>query len=390
MPLLALSAAYFVSGTASLSVVGMLGPMAADLGASAEAAALLVALFALAFALAPPLVPMLLGGRPARRILAGGLLLVALSCLGTALAGGQAAALAARVLGGVGAAMVGPVASSMAAAMAPPERRGRALGLVFGSVTVATVLGVPLAAWGAAHLSWRVVLLAIALLGAAMAALVPLLLPPAADAALGRGSLGALAAAIRLPAIGLRVAATGMQMAAQFVTYALVAHLLVERFAAGPGRVPPALFVFGAAGVAGNAVAGRLADRFGAQAITRLSHAGLLCAFAALALAPPLYGAALAVLAAWAAAGIMLQAPQQKALAAAAGPATGVALGLNAAALYLGTAAGSALGGLSSHALGLGSLAPMSLVLALAAAALSEAAARRRPGVVRPEVEAAR
>ncbi len=373
--LLLLALAYFVVGVTSLAVVGVLGAMGGDLGVSPAAAAGLVTAFALAFAVAAPLAQAWLTRWPLPALLTTGLVLLAAGAAATGLSTGYGMALAARIASGAAAALVGPSASAIGAALVPAERRGRALGTVFGGMTLATVLGVPLAAWLGAHLSWRTVFLLVAALGLATAVAVRAWVPPGIGGGRARLGLGDVAALLTRRGIGFAILASQLQMVAQFVTYALFAALLGERFGSGADRVSFALLVFGLSGVVGNAVAGRMSDGIGPDRVVRLSFAGLALAFAAL-MAAPSYPLALAALAGWAVFALMLMTPQQKRLVGLAGDLAAVALGLNSAAIYIGMAAGSSLGGAAYALFGASGLPALSLAITVAAALSAEWALR--------------
>ncbi len=375
--LLVLASGYFVVGVASLAVVGVLGPMGRDLGVAPSAAAGLVTAFALAFAVVAPTAQAALARFALPAIMIAGLVGLAAGTVATALASDYTTALAARILTGAAAALVGPSASSIAAARVPPAARGQALGLVFGGLTVATVAGVPLAAWLGGHLSWRMVFVCVAAAALLAAVLVRALVPRAAGAGRTSAGLADMLALARGRAVGAAVLAALLQMAAQFITYALIGRLLSERFGAAPDAVALALLVFGGAGVLGNIAAARLTDRIGANLTLRVSVIGMALSFVVLALAAPSFPAALAALAGWAVFGLMFQAPQQKRLAAAAQERTPVALGLNAAALYLGMAGGSALGGVVYTGLGPAALPVASLAATVLCGLCAELAARR-------------
>jgi DHA1 family inner membrane transport protein len=85
--------------------------------------------------------------------------------------------IAVRVLMALSAAAFVPEASAAGSALAPPESRGKALAVVWGKFTVATVTGVPLATFIAGVASWRWTFVFIAVLaaiaGVGIAAFVP-------------------------------------------------------------------------------------------------------------------------------------------------------------------------------------------------------------------------
>ena len=121
--LIALAAAYFFIGATSLSIIGLVPEMSADLGVTPASIASLVTIFALVYAVAAPGLQAALGGFSRAKLVSAGLVLVALSCFGSAMAGDYATVAASRATMALGAALAGPTASAAAASMVPPERR---------------------------------------------------------------------------------------------------------------------------------------------------------------------------------------------------------------------------------------------------------------------------
>lgn len=62
---------------------------------------------------------------------------------------------AARVISAYGAAMFTPAATALATELLPPGRKGSALSLIFGGMTVSQVAGVPATSWIADAIGWR-------------------------------------------------------------------------------------------------------------------------------------------------------------------------------------------------------------------------------------------
>lgn len=360
LALWALSLAYFTMGTASIAVVGLVNTMATDLGVSRPDIAVLITVFAITFAIAAPLLQVAAGRLPRRTLLLAGLGVLATGCLLSALAPTHAGVVAARVLMALGAAAVGPVASGLGAGLVPAERQGQALAVVFGGMTLASVLGLPLTAWLGAQLGWRLMFGALALLGVLTALTITVLVSDRHPApAISLASFGQV---FRQPAAAWAVAMSVCHMSAQFALFALVAPFLQERFGVGPGQLSLALLLGGLSGVAGNLLAGRLGDRLGAARSLQVSVLGMGCAAVALLLLPGLPWLGLAAYCAWSLAGMGFYAPQQKRLIGLAPDLRNLLLALNASALYVGMSVGSAAGSQAWLHLGPGSLPGVALV----------------------------
>lgn len=367
LPLAALSFANFALGTTSLIVLGLSTPMTAEFGATSGAAGSLVAVFALTYAIAAPVMQWALSGRLRHRsMMLVGLGLLTAGSLWGALAGSFGELLASRVAAALGGAMLGPTSAAAGAALVSPEQRSRALSAVFAGFTLSSVAGVPLAAWLGFSFGWRGATACVGVMALAAAAAVAATLP----------DRGEIETPLSLKAVGLmltdrRVAGglgtTGLHLAAQFAVYALMSPLLIVHFGLDSSVMPIALLLFGIGGVAGNALAGRLADRVGPGPIVIVSLLGLGATAAVLCLPLPGWAAAV-VLAACACFGTLFTAPQQSRLSAVVPPgARGAVLALNASASYLGLALGSAVAGLTQAVLGFAALGGTSLLLLILA-----------------------
>ena len=340
-----LSLAYFVMGTSSIAVVGLVNNMATDLGVSKPDIAVLITVFALTFASAAPLLQVAAGSLPRRTLLLCGLCVMAMGCLLSALAPTYGGVLAARVLMALGAAAVGPVASGLGAGLVPPERQGRALAVVFSGMTLASVLGLPLTSWLGAALGWRSMFSGLALLSALTAMTIALLVDDRRAAP--STSLASFGQIFRQRAAAWSVVMSVCHMAAQFSLFALVAPFLQERYGVTPGLLSFALLVGGLCGVAGNLLAGRLGDRLGAPRSLHGSVIGMACASSAMLLLPGLPWVGIAAYGFWSMAGMSFYAPQQRRLIELAPDLRNLLLAINASALYIGMSLGAAAGGLA-------------------------------------------
>ncbi|MFB6841697.1 MFS transporter [Streptomyces sp. NPDC056361] len=337
----------FAVGTDAYAMAGLLPAMGADLDVSVSLAGQSVTAFTLCYALAAPLFSAVLARRGTRTLIVAALVVFAVANAGTALAGSYAALLGTRALAGAGAGLFTPAAATAAVALVPPERRGRALGLVLGGMSAGTVLGVPLGLLVAAGSGWRAALWLITGLGLVALLGVLAALPAVRGAAAPalRARLGALAR----PGVSVVVAVTFTQTVASLGLYTYLEPVLHR--VAGAGSAVPYLWVWGIGGVCGSLLAGTLVDRTGKPA--RLAVALLGALGGALALLPwtgTLPGLVLLPLLLWGAVGWAFVVPQQHRLLArdgSGGSAGAAAVGLNSSATYLGGAVGSALGGLA-------------------------------------------
>ena len=366
--LIVLAIAYFFVGATSLGVIGLVAEMGAALDVRASAIAGLVTIFAIVYAVAAPLAQAMLGGFARRKLIAGGVTLMALSCFLCAAAPDYWTAAASRVGMALGAALTGPTASAAGAALVPPEQRARALAAVFTGLTVASVFGVPMASWLGQTFGWRT---AWGVMGIAALGIVPLVLMAMDDRNRGhRATLAAMISVLRDRALALSISTTALQLMAQFITYGLMAVWLVQVAGAAHHMVPVLLFSFGIGGVVGNQISPMVVGRLGPEGTVTACLGTVAVAVALMWLSPPLIWLILPLMVAWSAAGLMVMAPLQTRLVRLDPANANLSLALNASAIYVGMSVGSAISGVAYEALGIETL-PLLTAIGMLMAMLS-------------------
>ena len=378
--LAALAFGNFAVGTGGFVVVGVLAPLARDLGLSLPAAGQLVTAYALAYAVASPLLVALTGRVCRKRVLLGGLVVLAAAGVLAALAQAPVTLFASRVLMACGAAVFTPTAAAIAVATTDGAHRGRALSLVFLGLSLAQVLGIPLGTFIGLELGWRAALLAGA--GLAAAAFAAVLAGVPGSVGTPQVGLAAWTGVLRDWRLDAALAVMALQTAAQYAVYAYAGPVVSDLTGLGGLGVTLMLLVFGVAAVAGAMLGGWASDRVGPGRTLAASLVLLTAVLCALPLARGTVAVGV-LFAAWGVAGFMFMAPQQARLVGMAPRAQGVLLALNASFLYIGGAAGSALGGLVFARAGIPWLGVAGAVLAALALVALAASARPRPAACR-------
>lgn len=275
-PWLAVSAvglATFAVVTTEMLPVGLLTPIADDLGASTGTAGLMISLPALLAALFAPLVVIVAGGIDRRRILCALLGLLMVANIASALAPGIAWLLAARVLVGFCMGGIWAIAGGLAARLVPAHRIGLATSIIFGGVAAASVLGVPLGALIGDALGWRFAFAAMALFSAAILLLHLAVLPALPVVASVRPAQFVQLLAHRGLQRGLCL--TLLLVAGHFIAFTYVRPLLTQHSGVDAAWIGALLFAYGMAGIAGNFIAGPLAARH-PRSVLRVIALGLL------------------------------------------------------------------------------------------------------------------
>ena len=354
LTLQALSLGNFAIGTGAFVVSGVLAPLSEGLGISVAAAGQLLTVYALAYAVGSPLLISAASRFPRRHVLLAGIGLFAVANLMSALAVGFWSLFAARILAAFGAAIFTPSASAVAVATSTPKERGRALATVFLGLSLSQVIGIPLGTMVGFAFGWRAVFVLVAVFALIAAAVSAWLVPGGLDGQ--RVDLRAWGGILRRRQLTLALAVTMLQFTGQFVVYAYIGPWVGTSLSLSATGITAMLWCFGLASVFGGIGGGWSADRFGLMPTLVAILIGLTVAIAAIsAAAGSIVGTAMAM-AIWGLMGFAFNAPQQARLVGLAPEAMGVMLGLNAAALYVGTAAGGAIGGIVVGRLGMNML----------------------------------
>ncbi|WP_280298386.1 MFS transporter [Nocardia neocaledoniensis] len=184
----------------------------------------------------------------------------ALSNIVVAVAPNIATLLLARLLLGVAVGGYWSMAMVIAAQLVPADRLGKAMMIVNGGTTVATVAGVPIGVLLSGYAGWRTTFVVAAVVTVAAALAARLMLPPIAPSK-GVG-FAAMGAALRVPSVALGLVSVVAVIGGHFAGYTYIRPALAELLGAGPTVIPVLLALFGVGGLIGNFVLGALTDRY--------------------------------------------------------------------------------------------------------------------------------
>lgn len=340
--LLALGVGAFGIGVTEFAPMGLLPVIARDLQVSIPAAGLLISAYALGVMIGAPLMTLTTGRVPRRTLLIGLAGIFTAGNLLAAVSDSYAMLLVARVLTSFNHGAFFGVGSVVAAGLVAPERRASAVASMFMGLTIANVVGVPLATWAGEHLGWRASFWGIAGLGVLTMAALRLTLP--ALAAPESGNVFAeLRVLTRKQVLGA-LALTVVGSSAMFTVFTYITPILREATHASLGFITAMLMLYGLGLTAGNWLGGRFADRSVDRTllITLASLSAILIAFALLM---PQAGPSAVLIFLWGVASFALVPPLQVRVMTAAADAPNLASAVNIGAFNLGNAFGAALGG---------------------------------------------
>ncbi|KAK1178692.1 MFS transporter [Streptomyces sp. NBS 14/10] len=367
LALLALAVSAFGIGTTEFVMMGLLPNVADDLGTSVPTAGYLVSAYAIGVVVGAPLLTALGSRIPRKRML---ILLMALFTVGnlaSALAPSFGLLMAGRVLAGLPHGAFFGVGAVVAARLVAEERRARAVATMFLGLTVANIVGVPVATLLGQRLGWRATFLVVAAIGVvAMAALARLIPQISMDQQAGlRHELGALRD--RQVVLGLLTAVFGF--AGVFAVYSYLASMMTEVTGLAESSVTVVLALFGIGMTLGALLAGPLTDR-----ALRPTLYGSLAALAAVLVlfdfTVHIKWAAMATVVVLGAVGFMTTTPLQMLVMNKARHAPTLASASNHSAFNLANAGGAWLGGVAIAA-GWGWTSPTLVGAALAVIGLA-------------------
>ena len=260
LPILLLSAAGFTVLTTEFIIVGLLPAIARDLDVSVPQAGLLVTLFAFTVAALGPFLTAYFARFERKRLFIVILLMFAFANTVAALAPNIWVMGFARLLPALGLPVFWALASETAVGIAGPEYAGRAIAKIGFGIVCATVFGIPVGtlisdAWG-----WRSAFGILAVVALAKAALLWVYLP-AIRVVNEQSSLSSQFVMLRSPLVIGHILLSVLVFSGMFTAYTYLADIL-ERLAGFDGTVVGwCLMGFGAVGLVGNSLGGRMVDR---------------------------------------------------------------------------------------------------------------------------------
>lgn len=367
----------FVIGTGVMAVPGVLNEISANLQVPVATAGQLISAGAVLMCVGAPLFAAFVAGWDRRKLLAISMVWYALLHLACAAAPDFAWLLPLRVLALVSPAIFTPQAAACVGLLVPPEQRGRAIAFIFLGWSVASVLGMPMAAFVGGTLGWRSAFGAVAALSAASAwwvwrSMPEGVKPPALSAA-------AWGETFHSRALMACVSVTVLYAAGQFVLFSYFAPYFKEKLQATPGALSLFFMWFGAFGLLGNMLMARYMDRIGTHRAVMTGIALMATSLLLFPLGTTVWIAALVCIP-WALGCFSSNSAQQARLVGIAPPLASASVALNSSAMYAGQAIGAATGGWLISRGGMDTLhwaGFAGLLLAMVASALATGYARR-------------
>lgn len=344
-PLIWLAVATFSTGIDGYVLAGLLPAIADDLHVEAALAGQLVSVFALTSALAGPVLGTITSRWERRGTIGLSLAVFVVGNLIVGLAPNYPIALGGRVVAALGGCLLNAAVTGYVIALTPIRHRGKALSFVLGGWMTATALGVPVGL-ALGQSSWRFPLILVSIVGTIALIGILLRLP---QLHLPAGSLADRLRPLRQPQLLAGLLVTTGILCSSYTCFTYATIILSPAYPGG-WVIIVIMFGYGVASMLGNAVTGRLVDRFSALRVLTVVLIGLLVNAVLGVLAFAAGAVAVLGLVWFFAAGIGnggAAVPQQARLAALAPDSAAIVMALNGSAISLGGALGGGLGGLT-------------------------------------------
>lgn len=256
--ILALALGGFGIGTGEFVIMGLLPDAATDLAISIPQAGHLISAYALGVVIGAPVLAVLGARIPQRRFLVWLMVFFAVANFVSAIAPTYHSMLVARFVTGFPHGTYFGVAALVAANLVGPGKRTQAIGLVMLGLTVATLIGVPLAAALGQWLSWRAAFVFVGVVGVLSFLMVARCVPyiPANDHASPLLELTAL----KNKQVWITLGIGAIGFGGLFAVFSYVKPTMMQLAGLSEQAIPWVLALFGVGMIAGNLVGARLAD----------------------------------------------------------------------------------------------------------------------------------
>jgi len=293
---IAVTTGIFAIVTTEILPIGLLTSIGSSFDVSDGMAGLMMTMPGLLAAIAAPLVTVTTARIDRRAMLCLLILALAVANFLAATASDYSLLLVSRVIVGVTIGGFWSIGAGLASRLVPPASVGRATAVIFSSVPLGSVLGVPAGTFIGESAGWRTAFVVMGILSAAVLAALFLTLPSLPPERPTR--LAVLGDMLRRPGTRFALVVTVLIVIAHFGAYTYVTPFLQDVTSADSAAITVVLLVYGAAGIIGNLVCGAAVSRH-----PRAVFAAVAATIAAGTLLLPVLGhglaGAVALLAVW-------------------------------------------------------------------------------------------
>lgn len=280
LTLFALALGSFCIGTSEFASMGILQLFSASLGIDIPTATNAIAAYAFGVVIGAPLVTLGAARLNRRTLLLGLMGLFIIGNVLSAVATDLGMFALARFVSGMPQGAYFGAGAVVASYIVGPGHAGKAFAMVMTGLTVATIIGSPMATFLGQTVGWRNTYFTVAGVGAlallALWAWVPL------TEALHGGPVVQELASLRKPAVWAMMLVAALGVASIFAVYTFIGPFVTDTAALDQAWIPIALALFGVGMTAGNLIGGRLADTYPARGLV-MGYGSALIVLAVLA-----------------------------------------------------------------------------------------------------------
>ncbi|MGE7912489.1 MFS transporter [Lysinibacillus xylanilyticus] len=340
---LLLSFGMFALGFDAYVIAGLLPGISDTYQKSTSQVGQAVSIFTLFYAISAPLFSSLLAGKPIKKILIWSMLIFTIANSITALAPTFSILLLSRAIAGTGAGLFSPLAVAASSKFVSSDKRGRALGLTIGGMSMGTVLGVPLGIYISNLFDWKLTLWLLVIIGVTSVLCMYIFLPnfPTTPPP----TLNERLKMFLDKRVTITVCITFFASVASLGLYTYLSPLLEEMTSSS--NLTMYLWAWGFGGLFGSLMIGYLIDYFGKpKTLVTIILFTLILSIIFIPLMINLPMLKYLPFFIWGAMGWACQAPQQHILLSYQPKNGSSVVALNSSVNYLGSAIGASLGGI--------------------------------------------
>ncbi|MCL9674866.1 MFS transporter [Acinetobacter sp. ACZLY 512] len=257
--LIVLSLSSFAIVTTELAPIGLLSALSHDLNQSEAITGLIVTGYGWVAAISALCSIVLLIRFPRKMVLMIMLLILAISNIIVAYSSSFNMILSARIIGAIAHGSFWALIGAVAYSLVPKHKLGLATSIIFSGVSVASILGVPLASYLTQLSSWRLAFEFLGLLSFIVCILILLFVPKIPDQA--PLASGFFKKVLQHSTLNRLFILTALIISSHFAAFTFIEPFLSQIAQLESGQITLLLLVFGLAGLIGNILAGKLIDR---------------------------------------------------------------------------------------------------------------------------------
>lgn len=265
LTLLALALGSFAIGTSEFASMGIIQLFSDSLGISVPDATHAIEAYALGVVLGAPLVTLAAARLNRRTLLLGLMALFVAGNVLSALASNLGLLMLARFISGLPQGAYFGAGAVVASYIVGPGQAGKAFAIVMTGLTVATIIGSPLATFLGQTVGWRETYLAVAAFSLLSFGAIWQWVPRT-RALDGTPVIQELSSLRKTSVWGVMLVAA-LGVASIFAVYTFIGPMVADTVRLAPEMTPVALTLFGIGMTAGNIYGGKLADRYPARGI---------------------------------------------------------------------------------------------------------------------------